>query len=188
VLTPGLFDATGHGGPRFFSFSPRFLHFRVLAFETQKGRAAAANPGTTPCRAELFAGLQRSRSMKKPYHRHRSCAARPLPRTPALLRRPAWRSPERTNGAKARWFDGHHRHERNQGQYQKGQGRCTGPEGREEVSRFAKRGPSASSYVSMRTSMHQGVKLHRFAGILPEQFFDRGCPPLRCGGGRPRCT
>jgi hypothetical protein len=43
----------------------------------------------------------------------------------------AWNDERR----QARWFDGHHRHERNQGQYQKGQGRCTGPEGREEVSR-----------------------------------------------------
>ena len=28
----------------------------------------------------------------------------------------------------------------------------------------------ASSCVSMRTSPEEGIKLHRFAGILPEQF------------------
>ena len=43
--------------------------------------------------------------------------------------------PGTTKRRQARWFDGHHRHERNQGQYKKRQGRCAGPEGRKEVSR-----------------------------------------------------
>ncbi len=42
----------------------------------------------------------------------------------------------------------------------------------------------ASSCMSMRTSLEEGIKLHRFAGIFPEQFFDRGWPPPRGGGGR----
>ena len=29
----------------------------------------------------------------------------------------------------------------------------------------------ASSCISMRTSLEEGIKLHRFAGIFPEQFF-----------------
>ncbi len=33
-----------------------------------------------------------------------------------------------------------------------------------------------------RTSLEEGIKLHRFAGIFPEQF-DRGWPPPRGGGG-----
>ena len=28
----------------------------------------------------------------------------------------------------------------------------------------------ASTYMSMRTSLEEGIKLHRFAGIFPEQF------------------
>jgi hypothetical protein len=29
----------------------------------------------------------------------------------------------------------------------------------------------ASGYMSMRTSLEEGLKLHRFAGIFPEEFF-----------------
>jgi hypothetical protein len=31
----------------------------------------------------------------------------------------------------------------------------------------------ASSCILMRTSLEEGIKLHRFAGIFPEQFFHR---------------
>ena len=32
-------------------------------------------------------------------------------------------------------------------------------------------GRCASSCISMRTSLEEGIKLHRFAGMFPEQFF-----------------
>lgn len=32
--------------------------------------------------------------------------------------------------------------------------------------------------------LEEVIKLHWFAGISPEQFFNRGWPPPRGGGGR----
>ena len=52
--------------------------------------------------------------------------------------------------------------------------------------RRSERWANGSGCMSSRTSMmlEEEIKLHRFAGISPEQLFYRGWPPPRGGGGR----
>ena len=47
---------------------------------------------------------------------------------------------------------------------------CAGPTKRIARRQHECRAASASSCMSMSTCLEEGIKLHRFAGILPEQF------------------